>query len=78
MGETLIARLSGILAETSADSAVIDVGGVGYQLLASARTLDALGPIGGDVLVLTELQVREDAWTLFGFGRRSSATPFAP
>ncbi len=64
----MIARLSGILAETSADSAVIDVGGVGYQLLASARTLDALGPIGGDVLVLTELQVREDAWTLFGFG----------
>jgi len=47
---------------------VIDVGGVGYQILASARTLDALGPIGGDVLILTELQVREDAWTLFGFG----------
>ena len=64
----MIARLSGILAETTADSAVIDVGGVGYQLLASARTLDALGPIGGEVLVLTELQVREDAWTLFGFG----------
>ena len=30
--ETLIARLSGTLAETSADSAVIDVGGVGYEL----------------------------------------------
>jgi Holliday junction DNA helicase RuvA len=64
----LISRLTGTLAETSADGAVIDVGGVGYQLLASARTLDALGPIGGDVTVLTELQVREDAWTLFGFG----------
>ena len=64
----MIARLSGILAETSADSAVIDVGGVGYQVLASARTLDALGPVGGQVLVLTELHVREDNWTLFGFG----------
>ena len=64
----MIARLSGILAETSADTAVIDVGGVGYQILASARTLDSLGPVGGEVLVLTELQVREDAWTLFGFG----------
>ena len=64
----MIARLSGILAETSADGAVIDVGGVGYLVHASARTLDALGPIGGEVLVLTELQVREDAWTLFGFG----------
>lgn len=64
----MIARLSGTLAELGADTAVIDVGGVGYQVLASARTLDALGPIGGEVLILTELQVREDAWTLFGFG----------
>jgi len=64
----MIARLSGILAETSADTAIIDVGGVGYLIHASARTLDALGPIGGEILILTELQVREDAWTLFGFG----------
>jgi len=64
----MIARLTGILAELTADGAVIDVAGVGYQLLASTRTLDALGPLGGEVKVLTELQVREDAWTLFGFG----------
>ena len=64
----MIARLTGTLAETSSDSAVIDVGGVGYLVHLSARTLDALGPVGGDVLILTELQVREDAWTLFGFG----------
>jgi len=64
----MIARLSGILAETSSDSAVIDVGGVGYLVHLSGRTLNALGPIGGEVLILTELQVREDAWTLFGFG----------
>src|SRR6476659_7635762 len=72
----MIARLSGTLAETTSDSAVIDVGGVGYQLLASARTLDALGPIGGQVLVLTELQVREDAWTLFGFGSTAERDAF--
>ena len=64
----MIARLSGILAETSADAAIVDVGGVGYLVHTSARTLDALGPIGGEVFILTELQVREDAWTLFGFG----------
>ena len=64
----MIARLSGILAEIAADTAVIDVGGVGYQVHCSGRTLDGLGPIGGEVLILTELQVREDAWTLFGFG----------
>jgi holliday junction DNA helicase RuvA len=64
----MIARLSGILIEVGADGAVIDVGGVGYLIHASARTLDAIGPIGGEVVILTELQVREDAWTLFGFG----------
>jgi Holliday junction DNA helicase RuvA len=72
----VIARLTGTLAETSADGAVIDVGGVGYQVLASARTLDALGPIGGDVLLLTELQVREDGWTLFGFGSAGERETF--
>lgn len=64
----MIARLTGTLAEAAADHAVIDVAGVGYQVLASARTLDALGPVGGNVMVMTELQVREDGWTLFAFG----------
>jgi Holliday junction DNA helicase RuvA len=72
----LIARLSGILAELTADGAVIDVAGVGYQVHASTRTLDALGPVGGQVLVLTELQVREDAWTLFGFGSQQERDSF--
>jgi len=72
----MIARLSGILAETNADGAVIDVGGIGYLVQASARTLDALGPIGGEVLILTELQVREDAWTLFGFGSTAERDTF--
>ena len=67
----MIARLSGILAETAADHLVIDVNGVGYLAYASARTLSAIGPIGGSVLLLTEMQVREDAITLFGFGSAS-------
>jgi len=72
----MIARLSGTLAETGADTAVIDVSGVGYQVHCSGRTLDALGPIGGDVLLLTELQVREDSWTLFGFGSATERDSF--
>ena len=72
----MIARLTGKLAESSADSAIVDVHGVGYQVQASARTLDALGPIGGDVTILTELQVREDGWTLFGFGSAGEREAF--
>ena len=72
----MIARLSGLLAEAGADGAVIDVGGVGYLVQCSGKTLDALGPIGGEVLLLTELQVREDAWTLFGFGSTAERDSF--
>ncbi len=72
----MIARLSGILAEIMGDSAVIDVGGVGYLVQLSGKTLGALGPLGGDVALLTELQVREDAWTLFGFGSTAERDAF--
>jgi Holliday junction DNA helicase RuvA len=72
----MIARLTGKLAEAAADHVVIDVNGVGYLVLASGRTLDAIGPVGGDVMLLTELQVREDGWTLFGFGNNGEREAF--
>ena len=72
----MIARLTGTLAELTADGAVIDVAGVGYNLLMSGRTLDGLGGVGSEVLVLTELQVREDQWTLFGFGSAAERDSF--
>ncbi|WP_205481210.1 Holliday junction branch migration protein RuvA [Sphingomonas arenae] len=72
----MIARLAGVLVETTADSAVIDVNGVGYLVLASTKTLDAIGPIGGSVILLTELQVREDSMTLFAFGSAGERESF--
>jgi Holliday junction DNA helicase RuvA len=72
----MIARLAGTLAETAPDSAVVDVNGVGYLVLASAKTLDALGPVGGSVTLLTELQVREDSMTLFAFGSAGEREAF--
>ena len=72
----MIARLAGILAETTADSAVILAGGVGYLVQMSGRSLDALPAVGGNVMILTELQVREDAWSLFGFGSPAERDAF--
>ena len=72
----MIARLTGTLAEAAADHAVIDVAGVGYAVLASSRTLDALGAIGGEVMLLTEMQVREDSMTLFAFGSAGEREAF--
>jgi Holliday junction DNA helicase RuvA len=72
----MIARLRGTLAESTADHAVLDVGGVGYLVWCSARTLSAIGEVGGDVLLFTEMQVREDAITLYGFGSAGERDSF--
>jgi Holliday junction DNA helicase RuvA len=65
----MIAKLTGKLDSTSAGSAIIDVGGVGYLVEASARTLDALGATGNEVTIHTELLVGEDFMRLLGFSR---------
>ena len=63
----MIARLRGELVETGADWALIDVGGVGYLVHCSARTLAALGEVGGTCTAHTELQVSENDMRLLGF-----------
>lgn len=72
----MIARLKGVLAESAADHAVLDVQGVGYLVWCSARTLTAIGEVGGEVLLFTEMQVREDAITLYGFGSAGERDAF--
>ena len=64
----MIAKLRGRLDSFSADHAVIDVGGVGYLVFASSRTLSNLGAIGGDVVLHTEMLVTQDLIRLVGFG----------
>src|SRR3546814_6855232 len=63
----MIAHLTGTLASAGLDHAVIDVGGVGYLVGASGRTLSALPPVGGVVTIHTEMLVSDDAIRLMGF-----------
>tara|TARA_R110002110_G_scaffold36071_3_gene120808 strand:+ start:2683 stop:3273 length:591 start_codon:yes stop_codon:yes gene_type:complete len=49
------------------DHAVIDVGGVGYQVFCSTKTLSKMPPVGDAVTVAVETVVREDRIHLFGF-----------
>ncbi len=63
----MIAHLKGRLDATGIDHAVVDVGGVGYLVGASARTLAAIGPIGEAVMLHTEMLVGEDFLRLVGF-----------
>ena len=62
----MIAKLKGVVDSVDADSAIVDVGGVGYLVSASARTLRELAA-GDEVTVLVETIVREDAIALYGF-----------
>jgi Holliday junction DNA helicase RuvA len=62
----MIATLRGTVEQVAEGSCVIDVGGVGYLVFASSRTLAALPP-GGVVSILVDTQVREDAIALYGF-----------
>ena len=65
----MIAHLKGTLAATGIDHAVIDVGGVGYLVGCSSRTLAALGPVGEAAMLHTEMLVAEDFIRLVGFAR---------
>ena len=63
----MISSLHGRLESLGATWAVIDINGVGYQVFMPTSTLTALGAIGDRVNLRTQLVVREDSLTLYGF-----------
>ena len=63
----MIGRLSGRVEWRGADQVLIDVGGGGYVVHVSERTLAALPGVGGHAVLYTDLLVREDLLQLFGF-----------
>jgi Holliday junction DNA helicase RuvA len=63
----MIGKLRGIVDAAGADHAIIDVGGVGYEVACSSRTLSALPAPGEPVTLSIETHVREDAIKLYGF-----------
>ncbi|MFN0278580.1 MAG: Holliday junction branch migration protein RuvA [Pyrinomonadaceae bacterium] len=63
----MIAYLSGKLLEKHANTAIVDVSGVGYEVLIPLSTFYELGEVGSDVQLRIYTHVREDAIQLFGF-----------
>lgn len=73
----MIVQLTGTLVELTASIAVLDVGGVGYELGISSVTASSMPEVGTPgVTLLTRLIVREDAMTLFGFSSREERALF--
>jgi Holliday junction DNA helicase RuvA len=64
----MIGRLRGILVEKHPPRLVVDCHGVGYELEAPMTTIWNLPDLNQEVLLYTQLIVREDAHLLFGFG----------
>ena len=63
----MIAKLTGILDSVGDDWAILDVGGVGYLVFCSSRTLAQLPGTGEAVSVVIETHIREDHIHLYGF-----------
>jgi Holliday junction DNA helicase RuvA len=63
----VIAHLRGILLEKHPNQAIIEAGGVGYDVTIPISTFTAIGETGAEVALRIHTQVREDAIALFGF-----------
>lgn len=73
----MIARVSGTLTSRSGDTVLVDTsGGVGYELVLPLGVMERLPAIGSRCALYTELVVREDAWTLYGFDRTAEREIF--
>jgi Holliday junction DNA helicase RuvA len=63
----MIGKLSGVIDSYGEDWVILDVGGVGYEVHCSVRTLQALPQVGEAASLSIETYVREDAIRLYGF-----------
>ena len=72
----MIGRLRGKLVERDGPTALIDVGGVGYEVDVSAGAVEALVANPDRSVIYTHLVVREDAQTLYGFANNAERDLF--
>ncbi|MBI2380024.1 MAG: Holliday junction branch migration protein RuvA [Gammaproteobacteria bacterium] len=72
----MISQLRGTLKEKLPPEIVLDVAGVGYELLCPMTTFYQLPELGKEVLLHTHLSIREDAHVLFGFAAKADRALF--
>lgn len=73
----MIASVHGTLVDREDDTIVIQTeGGVGYEVTVPLGVFERLPPAGGQVRLHTELVVREDGWSLYGFDHASERRIF--
>jgi len=70
----VIAFVRGSVASRTPESVVLDVGGIGYEVVVPTRT--RVGAIGDELTLYTHLHVREDCMTLYGFDNMDDRAVF--
>jgi len=65
----VIAHLRGILLDKHPNQAIIETGGVGYDVTISVPTFSEMSQVGTEISLHIYTHVREDALALYGFGR---------
>lgn len=63
----MISTLSGKITQKDANNVVVEVGGVGFEMMVPLSTYQSLPEPGADVRLFTYLHVREDILKLYGF-----------
>ena len=72
----MISSLHGKVESLGSDWAIINVGGIGFQVYMPTSTLSTLGAIGKEVQLYTHLHLREDNATLYGFASSEELSLF--
>ena len=72
----MISFLRGRIFSKGVQQVVLDVGGVGYSITMASRSIDSLGKVGDEVLVLVSMQVKEDGISLYGFAEEQERSLF--
>lgn len=72
----MITMVHGTLIEASPSAAVVEAGGVGYELGISGNTAAELPALGEEVRLYARMQVREDAVALYGFATKDERAVF--
>jgi Holliday junction DNA helicase RuvA len=72
----MIATLNGLVFAKMPTTVILDVNGVGYEVLISGRTYDVLPETGSSCFLFVQTMVREDAITLYGFNKKEEKELF--
>ncbi len=72
----MIATLRGRVVAKDESSAIVEVGGIGLRVLLGGSDLERFAELGREITLFTRLQVREDAWTLYGFSTEDARDLF--